>query len=204
MAARMSKTRLEAFSDGVIAIIITIMVLELQPPAGADLAALKPLLATLAGYAISFVYVGIYWNSHHHMLRAVRGISGAVMWANHHLLFWLSMIPFATAWMEQSHFARVPVAAYGVALFATGFGFKILTSSLVRHEGRDSDFAVALKGDRATHCSLGVYAVGVTIAFFAPVVSLLLYAGVATVWLLPDRRVVHLANGQRHGEPRAD
>jgi uncharacterized membrane protein len=202
MAGRISKTRLEAFSDGVIAIIITIMVLELRPPEGAGLSALKPLLPTFLGYGLSFVYVGIYWNSHHHLLRAAGGICASVMWANHHLLFWLSMIPFATAWMEQSHFAHGPVAVYGLVLLATGFAFRTLTSCLVRHEGRESAFATALNGDRATDLSLAVYATGVAVAFFAPAVSLALYAGVAAIWLLPDRRVVHLADGVHHGQDR--
>jgi len=202
MTGRISKTRLEAFSDGVIAIIITIMVLELQPPHGVNLAALKPLAPTFLGYGLSFVYVGIYWNSHHHLLRAAGGICASVMWANHHLLFWLSMIPFATAWMEQSHFAHGPVAVYGTVLLATGFAFRTLTGCLARHEGEASEFAQALNGDRATNLSLAFYAAGVVVAFFAPAVSLALYAGVAAFWLLPDRRVVHLADGVRHGQGR--
>ncbi len=197
----MSKTRLEAFSDGVIAIIITIMVLELRPPEGAGLSALKPLLPTFLGYALSFVYVGIYWNNHHHIMRAASGICGSVMWANSHLMFWLSMIPFATAWMEQSHFAAVPVAVYGMALLLTGGAFRIFAACLVRSEGRQSELAAALDGDRKTDLSIGVYAAGVAIAFVAPMVSLGLYALVAAMWILPDRRVAHLANGVRHGQP---
>jgi uncharacterized membrane protein len=199
MAAQISKTRLEAFSDGVIAILITIMVLELRPPEGADLAALRPLLPTFLSYALSFIYIGIYWNNHHHMLRAAAGICGAVMWANLHLLFWLSMIPFATAWMEKSHFAPVPVAAYGLALLATGLSFRILAACLVGLEGRRSELALALNGDRKTNLSICVYAFGVCLALVAPMVSLALYALVAAVWIYPDKRVVHLADGVRHG-----
>lgn len=198
----MSKARLEAFSDGVIAIIITIMVLELRPPEGAGLLALKPLLPTFLGYALSFVYVGIYWNNHHHIMRAASGISGSVMWANSHLLFWVSLIPFATAWMEQSHFAHAPVAVYGMALLLTGVAFRIFAACLVRREGAKSELAAALNGDRKTDLSIGVYAVGVAIAFVAPAISLALYALVAAMWILPDRRVAHLANGAGHGQSR--
>jgi uncharacterized membrane protein len=198
----MPKARLEAFSDGVIAIIITIMVLELRPPQGAELSALKPLLPTVLGYALSFIYIGIYWNNHHHIMRAVSGISGSVMWANSHLLFWMSLIPFATAWMEQSHFARGPVAVYGLSLSMTGFGFRIFAVCLVRREGRQSALAEALNGDRKTDLSIAAYAAGVAIAFFASAVSLALYALVAAMWILPDRRVAHLADGVRHGQPK--
>ncbi|MEH0199227.1 TMEM175 family protein [Caulobacter sp. CCNWLY153] len=198
MATQISKTRLEAFSDGVIAIIITIMVLELQPPKGGDLAALLPLLPTFLGYALSFTYVGIYWNNHHHLLRAAGGISGSVMWANLHLLFWLSMIPFATAWMEQSHFARVPVVTYGVLLLITGAAFRLLASRLARHEGRESALAAALGGDWKTNLSIAGYAAGVLVAIVSPTASLALYVAVAALWLLPDRRVAHLADGRHH------
>lgn len=198
----MSKTRLEAFSDGVIAIIITIMVLELRPPQGAGLSDLAPLTPTALGYALSFIYVGIYWNNHHHIMRAVSGVSGSVMWANSHLLFWMSLIPFATAWMEQSRFARGPVAVYGVTLSMTGLGFRIFAACLVRREGRESALAQALNGDRKTDLSIAAYAAGVAIAFFAPVISLALYALVAAMWILPDRRVAHLADGVRHGQPK--
>jgi uncharacterized membrane protein len=198
MVARISKTRLEAFSDGVIAIIITIMVLELRPPEGVHLAALTPILPTFLAYVLSFIYVGIYWNNHHHLFRAAGGICGSVMWSNLHLLFWLSIIPLATAWMEQSHFACVPVAAYGVVLLATALAFKILAACLVQHEGRQSDLAAALGGDRETDISIAGYAVGVIVAFVAPAVSLVFYAAIAGFWMLPDRRVVHLVNGERH------
>lgn len=197
----MPKTRLEAFSDGVIAIIITIMVLELRPPEGTSLAALKPLLPTFLGYALSFVYVGIYWNNHHHIMRAASGICGSVMWANSHLLFWVSIIPFTTAWMEQSHFARAPVAVYGLTLLLTGVAFRIFAACLVRGEGAQSALAAALNGDRKTDLSIGVYAVGVAVAFVAPAISVTLYALVAAMWILPDRRVAHLANGVHHGRP---
>ena len=194
----MSKTRLEAFSDGVIAIIITIMVLELRPPEGVGLSDLAPLLPTALGYALSFVYVGIYWNSHHHIMRASSGICGSVMWANSHLLFWMSLIPFTTAWMEQSHFSHGPVAVYGLILLLTGAAFRIFSACLVRREGAQSALATALNGDRKTDLSIAIYAVGVAIAFVAPWVSLGLYAVVASMWILPDRRVAHLSNGERH------
>ncbi len=198
MAAQISKTRLEAFSDGVIAIIITIMVLALTPPKSSHLAALAPLLPTFLGYALSFIYVGIYWNNHHHLFRAAGGISTAVMWSNLHLLFWLSIIPFATAWMEQTHFQRVPVATYGVVLLLTAFAFKILAARLVRQEGQQSELAAALGRDHKTDLSIIGYGAGVAVAFAAPAVSLALYAAVAGVWMLPDRRIVHLADGERH------
>jgi len=196
----MPKARLEAFSDGVIAIIITVMVLELRAPQVAELSALKPLLPKVLGYALSFIYVGIYWNNHHHIMRAVSSIGGSVMWANSHLLFWMSLIPFATAWMEQSHFARGPVAVYGLMLSMTGFGFRIFAACLVLREGRGSALAQALNGDRKTDLSIAVYAAGVAIAFFAPAVSLALYALVAAMWILPDRRVAHLADGMGRGQ----
>jgi uncharacterized membrane protein len=185
----MGKGRLEAFSDGVIAIIITIMVLEFHRPEAVSLAALIPLLPHVLIYALSFIYVGIYWNNHHHMFHAAGSVTGAVLWANLHLLFWLSLVPFVSGWMGENYTATVPVALYGVVLFMCGVAFAILARLLVRHEGPDSVLARALGRDGKTLGSVVAYAAAILTAPFAPFVSLALYAGVALVWLVPDRRI---------------
>ena len=185
----MGKGRVEAFSDGVIAIIITIMVLELKIPQGAQWADLRPLLPVFAGYALSFVYVGIYWNNHHHMLQAVRSVTGGVLWANLHLLFWLSTVPLATAWMGQHPLATAPVALYGVVLLMNAISYTILNVLLVRHEGPDSPLAQATQKDIKGKASLAIYVLGVVVALFIPAVSLALYVVVACIWFIPDRRV---------------
>jgi len=183
------KGRLEAFSDGVIAILITIMVLELKVPHGADLAALKPLTPVFLSYVLSFIYLGIYWNNHHHMLQVVKSVTGPILWANLHLLFWLSMIPFTTAWMGENHLARTPVALYGVVLFLCGLAYTILARMLIRHEGPGSTLAVAFGRDLKGLASLLFYAVGIAAAFVTPFLSVAIYAGAALMWLVPDLRI---------------
>jgi uncharacterized membrane protein len=185
----MTKGRVEAFSDGVIAIIITIMVLELKVPHGAALADLKPLLPVLGSYILSFIYVGIYWNNHHHMFQTVKSVNGAVLWGNLHLLFWLSIIPFVTAWMGENPLAWTPVVAYGLVLLMNAMAFNLLTTLLVRHEGRGSDLARALGHDRKGKASLALYLLGIVSAFFFPVLALAFYVAVACIWFIPDRRV---------------
>ena len=185
----MHKGRLEAFSDGVIAILITIMVLELKVPHGADLAALKPLAPVFLSYVLSFIYLAIYWNNHHHMLQVVKSVTGPILWANLHLLFWLSMIPFTTAWMGENHLARTPVALYGVVLFLCGLAYTILARILIRHEGPGSTLAVAFGRDLKGLASLLFYAVGIAAAFASPYLSVAIYAGAALMWLVPDLRI---------------
>jgi uncharacterized membrane protein len=185
----MVKGRVEAFSDGVVAIIITIMVLELKVPHGVALADLKPVLPVFLSYILSFIYVGIYWNNHHHMFQAARTVNGAILWANLHLLFWLSTVPFVTAWMGENPLATAPVALYGAVLFMNAIAFTILAALLVRHEGPGSDLAKAMGRDIKGQISLAIYAVGMAAAFVQPIVSLALYITVAVIWFVPDRRV---------------
>ena len=185
----MHKGRLEAFSDGSIAIFITIMVLELHVPAGADWASLRPLIPVLSAYALSFIYIGIYWNNHHHMFQAVKSVNGAVLWANLHLLFWLSLVPFVTNWMGEHPTLQAPVAAYGLVLIMNAIAYTILYNVLKHHEGPDSQLARAVGADIKGWVSLSIYAIGVVMAFFVPVVSLAAYALVAAIWFIPDRRI---------------
>ena len=185
----MTKGRLEAFSDGVIAIIITIMVLELKVPHSADLEALRPLVPVLFSYVLSFVFMGIYWNNHHHLLHAVKHVDGRVLWANLHLLFWLSLVPFVTAWMGETGFRAVPVFAYGVVLLMSGTAYFILSRALIARHGPDSVLAIALGKDRKGVASLAIYALALVAAVFDPRVSLVLYHVVAVMWLVPDRRI---------------
>ena len=185
----MGKGRLEAFSDGVLAIIITIMVLELKVPQGADLADLQPLFPVLAGYVMSFVYIGIYWNNHHHLVHAASTVSGGILWANLHLLFWLSLVPFVTAWMGENHFAPVPVALYGVVLLMAGCAYFVLARALAGHHGPDSKIARAIGTDLKGKISLVFYAIAILLAYSFPVVAGALYALVAIMWLVPDRRI---------------
>ncbi len=193
-----SKTRVEAFSDGVIAIVITVMVLELRPPHGTDLAALRPLLPVFLAYVLSFVNLGIYWNNHHHMLRAAERVDGAVLWANLHLLFWLSLFPFTTAWLGQNHASAVPAAAYGVVAFFAAVAYWLLQGRLIALEGRRSTLALAVGSDLKGRLSPVCYAAGVGLAFVQPWLSVAVYAGVALLWLVPDRRVERqLARGAR-------
>ena len=185
----MNKTRLEAFSDGVLAIIITIMVLELKVPLAADFAALQPLAPVLISYVLSFIFIGIYWNNHHHLLQLVEKVDGRVLWANAHLLFWLSLIPFATAWMGEHHFAQAPVALYGMLLFCAACAFFILAKSLLALHGAQSCLAAALGTGRKEKLSLLIYAVAIPVAFIQSIGALVLYAVVAAIWLVPDRRI---------------
>ena len=184
----MTKGRLEAFSDGVIAIIITIMVLELRAPEGTDLAALRPLLPAFISYVLSFVFIGIYWNNHHHMLHAAQRVNGRILWANLHLLFWLSLLPFCTAWMGENHFAALPVAIYGVDLLLSGIAYYLLAHALVAHHGRDSAFARALGSDFKGKISIVIYAVAIPLSFVRPWLAYGMYVMVALMWLVPDRR----------------
>ena len=185
----MGKGRLEAFSDGVIAIIITIMVLELKAPEGAGLADLRPMLPVFLGYVLSFVYVGIYWNNHHHMLQAVKSVTGPILWANLHLLFWLSTVPLATAWMGEHPLAKTPVALYGAVLLMNALAYTLLAILLVRHEGPGSDLAVAFGKDVKGKVSIVLYVLGIACAPFFPAASLALYVIVAATWFIPDRRI---------------
>ena len=185
----MSKTRLEAFSDGVIAIIITIMVIELRAPHGSDWSTLRPLLPVLLSYVLSFVYIGIYWNNHHHLLHATRQISGGVMWANMHLLFWLSLFPFVTAWMGENAFARNPAALYGVVTLMAAIAYTILVQVLLKHHDADSALARAIGSDAKGNVSLALYVLGILSSWIHPSISLVFYVVVAVIWLVPDRRI---------------
>jgi uncharacterized membrane protein len=184
----MSKSRMEAFSDGVIAVIITIMVLEMRAPHDATLAALRPLIPVFLSYVMSFAFLGIYWNNHHHMLQAVRSVNGRVLWANSHLLFWLSLTPFVTNWMGETHFAQWPVIVYGVVLILAAVAYYVLARALAAHHGPESALAVALGSDFKGKISIVIYAVAIGVAFMAPYISCALYAAVAAMWLIPDRR----------------
>jgi uncharacterized membrane protein len=185
----MGKTRLEAFSDGVLAIVITIMVLEMKVPHDASLDALGPLIPVFLSYVLSFIYVGIYWNNHHHMLHAARTVNGAVLWANLHLLFWLSLFPFATGWMGENHFAAIPTALYGVVLFAAAIAYWILQRAIIATEGQASALGRAVGQDWKGKSSPVLYACGIALAFVVPWMATAIYAGVAIMWLVPDRRI---------------
>jgi uncharacterized membrane protein len=185
----MSKGRLEAFSDGVLAIIITIMVLELKVPHGADLGALGPLIPVFLSYVLSFIFIGIYWSNHHHLFQAVRHVDGRSLWANLHLLFWLSLIPFVTGWMGENHFAAWPVALYGTVLLSAALAYFILTRVLVSSHGRDSALAKAVGKDVKGKVSVVCYAVAIPLSFVNSWLACALYVLVAVMWLSPDRRI---------------
>jgi uncharacterized membrane protein len=185
----MHKGRLEAFSDAVIAIIITIMVLELKVPHESNWAALRPIAPVFLSYIISFIILGIYWNNHHHLFQAVRQVNGSVLWANLHLLFWLSLIPFVTAWTGENHFAALPVALYGVVLLFAGIAYYILSRVLISHHGQDSMIAIAIGSDFKGRISLVIYSLGVLLSFFNSWVAFSTYVLVAIMWLIPDRRI---------------
>ncbi len=185
----MSKGRLEAFSDGVIAILITVMVLELKVPHGPTLAAFRPAVPSLLIYVLSFVFLGIYWNNHHHMLHLATRINGGILWANLHLLFWLSLVPFVTAYMGENHFAPVPTAAYGVVLLLAAIAYFILQSRIIRDQGEGSRLAAAVKGDLKGKISPVLYAAAIPLAFVHQWISEALYVLVALIWLVPDRRI---------------
>ena len=190
----MGTSRLEAFSDGVIAILITIMVLDLRLPAGSDLASLRMAAPNLLLYLLSFVLLGIYWNNHHHMLQATERIGGTVLWANLHLLFWLSLVPYATRWMGASHFAALPTAVYGVVLILAAIAYTILQNRIIALQGHDSRLAQAIGNDIKGYASLAGYALAIPAAFINPGISCALYALVALIWLVPDRRIEHALN----------
>jgi uncharacterized membrane protein len=185
----MSKGRLEAFSDGVFAIIITIMVLELHAPHSADPRSLIPVMPAFLSYALSFVFVAIYWNNHHHMLQASKQVDGRVLWASLHLLFWLSLVPFVTAWLGENHFATWPVAAYGVVLLLSGTAYFILSRFLVELHGKDSLLSTALGEDVKSKASVFIYVVAIPLAFVHAEIACGLYVVVAIMWLVPDRRI---------------
>jgi TMEM175 potassium channel family protein len=184
-----TKGRLEAFTDGVMAVIITIMVLELKVPEGADLAALRPLLPVFLTYVLSFVVVGIYWNNHHHMLHAADRINGAIMWANLHLLFWLSLFPVATGWMGENHFSAVPTAVYGGVMLSAAIAYYVLQTAIIRSQGPDSKLARAIGSDWKGKLSPVLYAAAIPLAFEHQLISDALFVTVALIWLVPDRRI---------------
>ncbi|HXW29523.1 MAG TPA: TMEM175 family protein [Xanthobacteraceae bacterium] len=193
----MEKGRLEAFSDGVMAVIITIMVLEMKVPHGADPAALWPLLPVFLSYVLSFVYVGIYWNNHHHMLHAMRRVNGAILWANLHLLFWLSLVPFVTGWMGQNYFAPAPTAIYGVVLLMAAIAYTILQRTIIDEQGDTSVLAAAVGNDLKGRLSPVCYAIAIPAAFFHEWISGALYVLVALLWLVPDRRIERVLRAAR-------
>jgi uncharacterized membrane protein len=185
----MGKGRLEAFSDGVIAILITIMVLELRVPRGTDWSALRELAPAFLSYVLSFIFLGIYWNNHHHLWQVAKQVNGTILWANLHLLFWLSLVPFVTGWMGENHFAQLPVALYGAVLWMSGLAYYILTRTMIRLHGTDSLIASALGNKVKEITSLICYALAVILAFVDTAFSLALYVFVALIWLIPDRRI---------------
>ncbi|MES2960421.1 MAG: TMEM175 family protein [Pseudomonadota bacterium] len=185
----MGKNRMEAFSDGVIAVLITIMVLEMKVPHGASLAALTPVLPVFLSYVLSFIYIGIYWNNHHHMLHAVHKVSGPILWANLHLLFWLSLVPFTTGWMGENHFAALPTALYGAVLLMSAIAYWILQQLIIASQGPESLLHRAVGGDWKGKVSPVAYGLAIPLAFWQGWLSLALYALVALVWLIPDRRI---------------
>lgn len=198
----MTKTRLEAFSDGVIAIIITIMVIEFRPPHEATWAALKPLLPAAMSYLLSFVFLGIYWNNHHHLFQAVKHIRGGVLWANLHLLFWLSLIPFVTAWMGENDFAATPVATYGIVLLGAATAYSILVRCLLAHHGPDSLLAKAIGTNAKGNISLFLYLVALAISFWLPGIAGAIYVLVAIIWLIPDSRIERTLTEAHHDDAK--
>ena len=185
----MNKGRMEAFSDGVIAVIITIMVLEMKSPRGMSVAALTPVIPVFLSYLLSFIYIGIYWNNHHHLLHATQRVNGATLWANLHLLFWLSLVPFTTAWMGENHFAAWPVAVYGMVMLMAGVAYSILVRVLIQLHGQGSTLATSIGSDRKGKISLALYAVGIPLAFGHRWLAGACYVVVAIIWLIPDRRI---------------
>ena len=200
----MNKTRREAFSDGVIAIIITIMVLELRPPHGADWAAMRPLIPSFLTYLLSFIFLGIYWNNHHHMLQATQRINGATLWANLHLLFWLSLIPFVTNWMGENHYEAVPTALYGIVLLGCAIAYTILLRTILSAQrGVNSHLAAAIGDDRKGKFSLLLYAMSIPLAFVHQTISHVIYVVVALIWLVPDPRIESRLQETAGREPAA-
>jgi len=193
----MSKDRLEAFSDGVVAILITILVLELKIPHGSDWTALRPLMPVFLTYVLSFIFLAIYWNNHHHMLQATERINGKILWANTHLLFWLSLVPFVTGWMGENHFAAIPVAAYGMVLLGAAMAYTVLLRCILAEERPDSPLAIAIGKDRKGKVSLLLYMAAIPLAFVHQAIAEAIYVIVALIWLVPDRRI------EEHYTPRA-
>ncbi len=193
----MGKNRMEAFSDGVIAVLITIMVLEMKVPHGETFAALQPVLPVFLSYVLSFIFIGIYWNNHHHMLHAVHKVSGPMLWANLHLLFWLSLVPFATGWMGENHFTAVPTALYGVVLLMSGVAYTVLQRVIIASQGPESLLKKAVGSDRKGKASLVLYATAIPLAFWQGSLSLALYVLVAVIWFIPDKRIERVV----HHEP---
>jgi uncharacterized membrane protein len=185
----MKSSRLEAFSDGVIAIIITIMVLELKEPSGTSLTDLKPLLPVFLSYVLSFIYVGIYWNNHHHLLHSTEHVTGGILWANLHLLFWLSLFPFTTAWVDENHLAPTPTAVYGFVLLMAAIAYYILQCAIIKLQGTDSVLAAAIGNDWKGKVSPLLYLIAIPLAFVSPLISNALFVLVAFLWLIPDRRI---------------
>jgi uncharacterized membrane protein len=188
----MTKGRLEAFSDGMLAIFITIMVLELKVPRGVELAALEPLLPALLTYVLSFIYLAIYWNNHHHMFHATRHVTGGILWANMHLLFWLSLFPIATGWMGENHWGRTPTAAYGAVLLMAAIAYYILQRTIIAHQGKGSLLATAIGSDWKGKLSPVLYLVAIPLSFAIPSIAIGIYVFVALLWLIPDRRIERL------------
>ncbi len=197
----MEKDRLLAFSDGVLAIIITIMVLELKVPHSAEWAALAKLLPVFLSYVLSFVYIAIYWNNHHHLMHTVTGVNAGILWANTHLLFWLSLIPFATGWMGENHFAKLPTALYGVALLMAAIAYYILQTVIVRSQGASSPLAAAIGKDAKGKVSPLLYIAAIPLAFVNPLISCALYVLVAVMWLVPDRRIERMLTSKDGAAP---
>ncbi|BAK77261.1 protein of unknown function [Pseudogulbenkiania sp. NH8B] len=198
----MEKNRLEAFSDGVLAIIITIMVLELKVPHGESLSALLPLWPVAISYVLSFIYVGIYWNNHHHMMHASKSVNGTILWSNLHLLFWLSLLPFTTGWMGENHFARWPTMLYGLNLLLCAVAYNLLQTSLIRHHGPDSLLARAIGRDLKGKASPVLYLLGiVTAGLDYPCGGMIFFVGVALLWLVPDRRMERAMAGHQRSTP---
>ena len=185
----MGTERLQAFSDGVLAIIITVMLLEMKIPQGDDLNALRPVLPVFLSYILSFIYIGIYWSNHHHMLYSVKHVNGAVLWANTHLLFWLSVVPFASGWMGENHFTKWPVILYGITLCMAGIAYYILAQALIKLHGKNSTIGIAIGKDKKGITSVLLYIIAIAVAFLHASISLFLYACVAAMWLIPDRRI---------------
>jgi uncharacterized membrane protein len=197
----MGKTRLEAFSDGVIAILITIMVLELKVPHGEDFQALRSLLPVFLSYVLSFVYLGIYWNNHHHMLHTCRQVNGPILWANLHLLFWLSLIPFTTGWLGENHFAAAPAALYGGVLLMASIAYWVLQSLIIASQGPDSLLKRAIGSDWKGKISPLLYSSAIVLTFWSKELSLAIYVGMALIWLAPDRRIERMLNRDEPGRP---
>jgi uncharacterized membrane protein len=191
----MTKGRLEAFSDGVIAILITIMVLELGVPEGSDWNALQAILPVFLTYVLSYVMLGIYWNNHHHMLHATERVNGTILWANLHLLFWLSLVPFTTAWMGESHFASTPTALYGVVLLLAAIAYRVLVTAILKQHGPHSRLRAAIGRDTKGKLSIALYAAAVPLAFLNPLIADAVYVAVALIWLVPDRRIESNVHG---------